>query len=530
MLVMAFTQVPAQAQIWITQDGPGKARIVFSSDISPGAENSLYHIAETDVHSRTAKGELILQMNRNKNQYEVEIDTGEVNTLAGVLEDGVFGGPNSGNGKKPAYLSTYEAKAIIGGSPEEIRKEAARAWDKLPLDIVLTASKAQTLQGKLLCRGKPAGKGLVTINVPGSKRSKVETDANGAFTIPSPKGKGLILLQVRYSEEAIGTFVSKYDKVSNYSSIEHWLTLTIPAAMAQVNTGAKPAGTDKLPDGYFGVLKVKNYEKIKDLPTYDLLLKTDTTSSTVAGPKAEASPAATKMLKDARAARAIWEKFPGFSANLVVNHNGQITKTKVEVQENGKVTVFIDDADTKKFVREQVASLVGHRLGGGPAKDTPCAFADKNTEHPLGRKVIVLDDAMGSSYRIKDDQLVQVNRKMKDIRFSIIVMKNDVTPEKKYLASDYVVNTWKNDTNQLVSSWTFHHTWKRVNGMDFPDTVTIVIAKPGMPMKVDANAPGKVIADPAVAVQPEKGPAVQPSPTLDTWTLTFTNHQLLPWK
>jgi hypothetical protein len=228
----------------------------------------------------------------------------------------------------------------------------------------------------------------------------------------------------------------------------------------------------------------------------------------------EGSPEATKLLKEARAARAIWEKFPGFSANLVVNHNGKITKTQVQVQENGKVTVNLDDADTKKFVRDQVASLVGHRLGGAPAKDTPCAFADQDTSHPLGRKIVVLNDAMGSSYRVKDDQLMQVNRKMKDARFTIIVTKNDMTPEKKYLASDYVVHTWKNDTNQLLSSWTFHHTWKRVATFDLPDTVTIVIAKPGVPMKVEAG----------------NGPAVQPSPTLDTWTLTFSNQQLLPWK
>src|SRR5437016_4137311 len=92
--------------------------------------------------------------------------------------------------------------------------------------------------------------------------------------------------------------------------------------------------------------------------------------------KLEEDPAATKLFKDARAARASWEGFPGFRADLIVNHNGQINKAQVEVSDTGKVTLALPDGEMKKFVREQIASLVGHRMGGA-AKDTPCAFADK---------------------------------------------------------------------------------------------------------------------------------------------------------
>jgi len=128
----------------------------------------------------------------------------------------------------------------------------------------------------------------------------------------------------------------------------------------------------------------------------------------------------------------------------------------------------------------------------------------------LGRKVIVLGDQMGSSYRIKDNQLLEVNRQMKESRFTITILKNDVTSEKKYLPSSYVVNTWQNSTNQLLSSWSYHHTWKRLGKVDLPQSVTILIAKAG----------------PAIPGAPP-GSA---DPTLDVWTLTFADLDLLPWK
>src|SRR5262249_36169320 len=125
----------------------------------------------------------------------------------------------------------------------------------------------------------------------------------------------------------------------------------------------------------------------------------------------------------------------------------------------------------------QLASLAGHRLPSGPGKETPCAFLDDNADHPLGRKIRALDDDMHSSYRIRDRQIIEVNRRMKDARFTITVLNNDLTPEKKFLPTAYVVNTWNNDSNQLVSSVSFFHTWKRVGQWDLPAQLMVVTAR-----------------------------------------------------
>src|SRR5262249_38768772 len=56
-------------------------------------------------------------------------------------------------------------------------------------------------------------------------------------------------------------------------------------------------------------------------------------------------PAATKLLADARAARAVWKDFPGFSADVAVNHDGTVHKGHVEISPQGKVTLKLDASE-----------------------------------------------------------------------------------------------------------------------------------------------------------------------------------------
>src|SRR5579871_982039 len=67
--------------------------------------------------------------------------------------------------------------------------------------------------------------------------------------------------------------------------------------------------------------------------------------------RAAADPAATKLLSDARAARALYHDFPGFRAVVEVNHDGKRTQGQVEVSEKGKVVLKIDNADAAKWAK-----------------------------------------------------------------------------------------------------------------------------------------------------------------------------------
>jgi Protein of unknown function (DUF3386) len=192
-----------------------------------------------------------------------------------------------------------------------------------------------------------------------------------------------------------------------------------------------------------------------------------------------ANPEATKLLADARAARAEWDAFPGFSADLEVNVEGTATRGKVKVSPAGKVTLELDGAATE-WTKRTLESLVGHRLPSGEKLDTPCAFADEVTDHPLGRAIRVLNDEYHSSYRIRDRQVIVVNRQAgPTMRFTITVLENHVNAEKKFLPISYVVNTWDAKSGALKSSAAHHDTWERVGKFDLPKTVMVVSATEG---------------------------------------------------
>jgi hypothetical protein len=195
-----------------------------------------------------------------------------------------------------------------------------------------------------------------------------------------------------------------------------------------------------------------------------------------AGKSDKEDPAATKLLAAARAARATWTDFPGASADLTVNLDGKVIKGQVKVNPRGKVEVTLSakgDDVTSRWAHGMLASVVGHRLGGSEA-DTPCVFADSNTKHPLGQLIRVIGDDFHSSYRIRDRQILVVNRQMKEGRFSIVVLENKQNAEKHYLPTSYVVNSW--DKAGLKSTTSFRLSWKRTGKYDLPVTLLVVSA------------------------------------------------------
>ncbi len=187
--------------------------------------------------------------------------------------------------------------------------------------------------------------------------------------------------------------------------------------------------------------------------------------------------AATKLLAEARAARASWKKFPGFTAQLTVNVDGQSQTCSVKCDEEGHVKITgLKGEELHSAVKRQIHSLASHRLFRARDYATPCAFDGEEKNHPLGRKIQVLNDELHSSYRIRDRQIVEVNRQMRGVRFTITVGRNSLNKEKQFLPANYVVNTWSLKTGALVSSQTFHHRWKRIGGFDLPTSIRLVTA------------------------------------------------------
>lgn len=449
LAVLAFlaAALPAQAHfIWLLppKDQSGnQVQMVFSDTLAPDANVPIAKIEKTKLFGRTSKGETVpVKMKEGKDFYEIIAETkgDPLFMVAGTCQYGVIS-----KGKGDPFLLVYHPKTLLlQNFARETKKWLSETNSQLPLEIVPVEADKPTC--RVYWNGKPAAGVEVTLIVPGvEKKIELKTGDDGNVVVMGDrdqKSPGYVGVLAKMVEPKMGKLDDK-----EYKEIRHYATLTIHTAVAK-----------------------------REFPKRKLGAK-DEESISFHGDGAKADPAATKIFAEARAARAAWNNFPGFTADLVVNQNGKAFKGKVEATDKGKVSITLDDKEMQTLAKNEIGSLVSHRMPGS-TKDNPCSFADDVTDHPMGRAITIVGDGMGSSFRIKDRQMVEVNRGMKDSRFTITVLENQWNADKKYLPISYVVNTWDAKSNAIKSSMSFHHTWTRMGDYDLPATLLTVTATP----------------------------------------------------
>jgi hypothetical protein len=344
-------------------------------------------------------------------------------------------------GNAEPFLLKYYAATVIGGSAREAAK-LTETWDRLPLQIV----PATPGQFQVIWQGKPLAAAEVAVVVPGKDKSiECKTNDQGLVECAlTGSSNGRYGIRARHVEKKDGKVDGK-----DYKEVRHYSTLVVRA---------------------------------DDKPKED--------------------PAASKLLQDARAARAQWVSFPGFAADIEVNFGGKTSKGKVHVDSAGKLQFEGLDKNMESWAKRTLGSVVGHRLDDSASRNTPCAFIDDNKDHPLGRAIRVLNDELHSSYRIRDRQIMEVNRQMKEGKFSISVLENRPNAEGKFLSTSFVVNYWNLENGELQRSEAHHQAWTRVGKLDLPTTLTVITS---IPEKSGAS-----------------GRSAQ--------SLTLSNHKLLPGK
>ena len=208
-------------------------------------------------------------------------------------------------------------------------------------------------------------------------------------------------------------------------------------------------------------------------------------------------PQARALLQRAFEATARWQPdFRGFSADLTVNTNGQLTNGTVVVKGPREVTVELPDEAIQKWAQEQIGMIAVHRA---PRKFEESDGKHRLTmeageDHPLGRRLDIHGDGMQSFYRIKDNRITQINRKMPHVAFTINVEESSTTQDQKQLTTKYTVYYFAPQDAKLRNVESFTDTHVRVGASDLPATRRIISYENG-----------------AVLVR----------------TLTFTNHKLL---
>jgi Protein of unknown function (DUF3386) len=182
---------------------------------------------------------------------------------------------------------------------------------------------------------------------------------------------------------------------------------------------------------------------------------------------------AVQLFQEALDARASWSNFPGFSADVKVNADGRAWKGSVKISAKGEVTITEEDEVVTPWVREQMESMVMHRVASSRKGEPVLRFADNVSDHPLGRLLTFEGGAMASSYRVKERQIMVVNRAMGKVNMTITVIDNDLNAEKKFLPRSYTVQYWNAATGDLQRTESIQNRWTRLGNLDLPTLVTV---------------------------------------------------------
>ena len=202
-------------------------------------------------------------------------------------------------------------------------------------------------------------------------------------------------------------------------------------------------------------------------------------SSTVAD-----DPQARALLRQAFEKTARWQSdFKGFTADLSINVNGTVTSGSVTVKGPREVTVNLSNPDLQKWAQEQLGMIAVHR---GPRtfeeSDGKYTLTMSEDGHPFGTRVEI--HGSNSFYRVKDDRITQINRKMAHpgmppFAFTINVEESAVTVDQKHLTTRYTVYYFSPTDGKLTNVESFTDTHVRVGASDLPLTRRIITFEQG---------------------------------------------------
>lgn len=195
-------------------------------------------------------------------------------------------------------------------------------------------------------------------------------------------------------------------------------------------------------------------------------------------------PQARELLRRTFEGTARWPNdFKGFTADLTVNVNGKETNGRVIVKSSREVSVQLSDSETQKWAQEQLGMIAGHR---GPRNfeesDGKYSLTKEEDGHPFGTKLHI--HGSNSFYRIKDNRITQINRKMahpgmNPFAFTINVEETAVTQDQKNLTTKYTVYYYSPTDGKLTNVESFTDTHVRVGSSDLPATRRIITYEGG---------------------------------------------------
>lgn len=172
--------------------------------------------------------------------------------------------------------------------------------------------------------------------------------------------------------------------------------------------------------------------------------------------------------------------FPGFRSKLIVRKDGRIHEGQMLFRPPITLEIQLDDRELLRSVKSTVRSLLSHRMASNRSstrKSESITLAEPDN-HPLGRRIF-LGDRYGSSYRIQNDRILEVDRNMDDDRLLITVMETQETSSGNYLPTHFFVSVFDKQSGSVEQASAYADAYREIGGNYLPESRKVVSTADG---------------------------------------------------
>jgi len=200
------------------------------------------------------------------------------------------------------------------------------------------------------------------------------------------------------------------------------------------------------------------------------------------------SLSALEMFKEAYENRYTWnEQFPGYTAIVNFTQGQEKYKGRIQVKPDLSVVVSgINNEEARQSIESQLQMLVVHR------RSVPFEKVHENSTFKFGNRdkngavEIIKVNEPGSSFKVLERQIVQVNRLMGEQSFTVDTLDTEVTPNG-YLATRYRTVFHQPQTKQVLAEEVANDTYKKIGDYYLPVSQVIQHSEGGKQYKTEFN-------------------------------------------
>uniref|UniRef100_B8HVF3 DUF3386 domain-containing protein n=1 Tax=Cyanothece sp. (strain PCC 7425 / ATCC 29141) TaxID=395961 RepID=B8HVF3_CYAP4 len=181
----------------------------------------------------------------------------------------------------------------------------------------------------------------------------------------------------------------------------------------------------------------------------------------------------TEVLTEQRSARDLFraayenrytwdQQFPGYTADVELKQGEETYQAQIRVEPDFKVEVSgLDNEEVKESIYTQLRDVITHRKRNAfEVSHGNNTFSLGETDSTGAVEILVQGDAMGSNYRVRNNQISLVSRVMGRMAF-VIHHRASLDTGEGYVSTNYTAVFRNPQTNDVIRQMEFEDSYEK---------------------------------------------------------------------